>query len=283
MARKQSSTKAKQIGQRRNSRRAPSKAKSREGLGASLRGQQQCLPFEAEEHVERRGGKRKGAGRKRQGPRDRVSHAKRPSFKPEWPLHVTLRLKEGLPTLRCEPNMEIFRQVMRECCELEGFRVTDWSVQSNHAHMIVEAESQEAPAPHWRSTPPRPRCPPLPRPSPSLGRPPFGAQRQGRPSEGDGRGKGGQRGPPLARSEPSEGARRESSVRELCERAPRQSSATATTATEDASLRAPAPTQNPQSLTSSSSRIPLLSSTRSRTRWISSKTWAAVPSPLFTK
>jgi putative transposase len=144
MARKQSSTKAKQIGQRRNSRRAPSKAKSREGLGASLRGQQQCLPFEAEEHVERRGGKRKGAGRKRQGPRDRVSHAKRPSFKPEWPLHVTLRLKEGLPTLRCEPNMEIFRQVMRECCELEGFRVTDWSVQSNHAHMIVEAESQEA-------------------------------------------------------------------------------------------------------------------------------------------
>jgi hypothetical protein len=33
---------------------------------------------------------------------------------------------------------------MQECAEREGFRVVHWSVQSNHVHMIVEAEDQEA-------------------------------------------------------------------------------------------------------------------------------------------
>jgi ribonuclease HIII len=40
--------------------------------------------------------------------------------------------------------MEVFRQVMQECAEQEGFRVVHWSVQSNHVHMIVEADDQEA-------------------------------------------------------------------------------------------------------------------------------------------
>jgi hypothetical protein len=40
--------------------------------------------------------------------------------------------------------MEVFRQVMRECAEQEGFRVVHWSVQSNHVHMIVEADDQQA-------------------------------------------------------------------------------------------------------------------------------------------
>jgi REP element-mobilizing transposase RayT len=73
-----------------------------------------------------------------------VPHTKRARLKADWPLHVTLRLREGLPSLRCLVNMEIFREVMRECAEQEGFRVVHWSAQSNHAHLIVEADSQEA-------------------------------------------------------------------------------------------------------------------------------------------
>jgi putative transposase len=105
---------------------------------------QQSFRFELDKNGQRRGGKRKGAGRTRQGDRDRVSHAKRPHFDERWPLHVTLRVREGLASLRNTVCMEVFRQVMQECAEQEGFRVVHWSVQSNHVHMIVEAEDQEA-------------------------------------------------------------------------------------------------------------------------------------------
>jgi putative transposase len=105
---------------------------------------QQSFRFELDKNGQRRGGKRKGAGRTRKGDRDRVSHAKRPHFDERWPLHVTLRVREGLPPLRHTVCMEVFRQVMQECAEQEGFRVVHWSVQSNHVHMIVEAEDQEA-------------------------------------------------------------------------------------------------------------------------------------------
>ena len=40
--------------------------------------------------------------------------------------------------------MEVFRQVMRECCAQDGFRVVEWSVQHNHIHMLCEAEGKEA-------------------------------------------------------------------------------------------------------------------------------------------
>jgi REP element-mobilizing transposase RayT len=105
---------------------------------------QQSFRFELDKNGQRRGGKRKGAGRTRRGDRDRVSHAKRPHFDERWPLHVTLRVREGLASLRHTVCMEVFRQVMQECAEQEGFRVVHWSVQSNHVHMIVEAEDQEA-------------------------------------------------------------------------------------------------------------------------------------------
>jgi REP element-mobilizing transposase RayT len=105
---------------------------------------QQSFRFELDKNGQRRGGRRKGAGRTRKGNRDRVSHAKRPYFDKRWPLHVTLRVREGLPPLRHTVCLEVFRQVMQECAEQEGFRVVHWSVQSNHVHMIVEAEDQEA-------------------------------------------------------------------------------------------------------------------------------------------
>jgi REP element-mobilizing transposase RayT len=105
---------------------------------------QQSFRFELDKNGQRRGGRRKGAGRTRQGDRDLVSHAKRPRFDERWPLHVTLRVREGLASLRNTVCIEVFRQVMRECAEQEGFRVVHWSVQSNHVHMIVEADDQEA-------------------------------------------------------------------------------------------------------------------------------------------
>ncbi len=46
------------------------------------------------------GGKRKGAGRKPKGEKAGVSHAKRPALVARFPVHVTLKLVQGLPSLR---------------------------------------------------------------------------------------------------------------------------------------------------------------------------------------
>ena len=49
------------------------------------------------------GGPRKNAGRKRAGPRALVSHRTREVIGGKEPLHVTVRLMEGLPSLRRKP------------------------------------------------------------------------------------------------------------------------------------------------------------------------------------
>src|SRR5438105_8297162 len=46
------------------------------------------------------GGRRKGAGRKPKGPRERVSHKPRPRFDRPVPAHVTLRVREHVWNLR---------------------------------------------------------------------------------------------------------------------------------------------------------------------------------------
>ena len=46
------------------------------------------------------GGRRKGAGRKPKGERALNPRSRRPDFKADQPVHVTLRIAEGLPALR---------------------------------------------------------------------------------------------------------------------------------------------------------------------------------------
>jgi len=46
------------------------------------------------------GGKRKGAGRKPNGPRARLRHARRPVLKSRFPVHVTWRMRHGIWNLR---------------------------------------------------------------------------------------------------------------------------------------------------------------------------------------
>jgi hypothetical protein len=89
------------------------------------------------------GGKRKGAGRKPEGAR-RVSHARRPEFPARYPLLVTVRFIEGLPSLRDFATLEVFAQVVRGVNRREDFRIVEFSLQSNHAHLIVEAEGRVA-------------------------------------------------------------------------------------------------------------------------------------------
>jgi putative transposase len=89
------------------------------------------------------GGKRKGAGRKPKGTKAGVSHEKRVRFKPYQPLMVTMRLCEGLPSLRADREHEIVLAALA-ASERDDFRAAHYSVQSNHLHLIVEAAGHDA-------------------------------------------------------------------------------------------------------------------------------------------
>jgi len=93
-----------------------------------------------------RGGWRPGAGRPRG--RTRVAHTTRERFAPRFPIHVTLRLREGLGSLRRHKALQIMRQAVsasaRRGGEADAFRIVHFNLLSNHVHLVVEAASAAA-------------------------------------------------------------------------------------------------------------------------------------------
>jgi len=90
------------------------------------------------------GGKREGAGREPDGDKPGVSHLKRPEFPARHPVHVTMRLLAGVGYLRGYSRMRAIENALREAEERFGVRIVHYSIQGNHLHLIVEAESAEA-------------------------------------------------------------------------------------------------------------------------------------------
>ncbi len=90
------------------------------------------------------GGPRKGAGRKLQAEQGTVAHERRPRLSPHDPLHVTARLADGLPSLRQDAEITIFRSVLTQLIDRPNFRIVEYSVQSNHIHLIVEIDAPDA-------------------------------------------------------------------------------------------------------------------------------------------
>ncbi len=99
---------------------------------------QQDLPLPA-----RHGGARDGAGRKPKPGRRRVAHATRPVVKKDWPMHVTVRLKRGVPRLRNFTLATVLRRAFVNGCKKKGFRICQFSIQGNHVHLICEATDRE--------------------------------------------------------------------------------------------------------------------------------------------
>ena len=60
------------------------------------------------------------------------------------PVHVTLRVLPNLPSLREGRFVLEFRRSLAEASERGSFRVTHYSLQGDHAHMIVEEHGKEA-------------------------------------------------------------------------------------------------------------------------------------------
>ena len=95
-----------------------------------------------------RGGRRPGAGRKVvKGRRPNVAHRTRVVHKARHPVHVTLRLGRGLPSLRTQLIHGMLRSVLfgqRKRRYANAFQVVEFSIQDNHLHLIVEASGEEA-------------------------------------------------------------------------------------------------------------------------------------------
>jgi hypothetical protein len=85
------------------------------------------------------GGRRANAGRRRATRWAAPPHSRRPFHHARHPVHVTLRARQGLPSL-C--SVEIFAEVRRAlgAAGKVFFRVLQFSVQTDHVHLVVEAD-----------------------------------------------------------------------------------------------------------------------------------------------
>ncbi len=97
--------------------------------------------LQTELQFSRRGGRRKGAGRPRG---TRVSHAARPRFGRVTPVHVTLRMRDHVWNLRSRRSFRRIRSCFEKARGRFGARLVEFSVQGNHLHLILEADSDAA-------------------------------------------------------------------------------------------------------------------------------------------
>jgi putative transposase len=86
------------------------------------------------------GGRRSGAGRKPAPGRRPMPHRRRALHNPRCPVHVTLRAAAGLSSLR---GATVFGGLERAfaAASIGGFRLLQFSVQSDHLHLVVEADT----------------------------------------------------------------------------------------------------------------------------------------------
>src|SRR2546423_1563135 len=91
------------------------------------------------------GGKRKDAGRKKKGARAGTKHRRRAAFDgSRSPVQITLRVLPDVPSLRGEHLRKTIFDAIRRSNERGALAVTDFSILSNHMHLIVECAYRNA-------------------------------------------------------------------------------------------------------------------------------------------
>jgi REP element-mobilizing transposase RayT len=86
------------------------------------------------------GGRRPGSGRPPGPGRRAVPHRRRATHDPRCPVHVTLRTEVGVPSLRAEKPFAAIRCAFAAASR-NGVRLLHFSVQSDHLHLVVEADA----------------------------------------------------------------------------------------------------------------------------------------------
>jgi REP element-mobilizing transposase RayT len=84
------------------------------------------------------GGARRGAGRKPKGARAGVKHVRRGKLGGATPVLVTMKVLAGLANLRSARRVRCVLRGLRKACERFDTRIVEFSVQSDHVHLVVE-------------------------------------------------------------------------------------------------------------------------------------------------
>ena len=84
------------------------------------------------------GGRRKGAGRKRHT--TELQHLARGKLNFRHPAHITQRVVRGVGNLRGKQRFRIICDAVKAANARAGFRIVQFSVQSNHLHLLIEAD-----------------------------------------------------------------------------------------------------------------------------------------------
>ena len=110
---------------------------------------QTSLDFRRDKNGQKRGGRRKNAGRKPvhflpSGKRLHRRVRKRPSVSSRTPVHVVLRVTEAVGRLRRRHSYHAIRLAILTAAVLGLIRVVHVSIQRDHIHLLVEAASEQA-------------------------------------------------------------------------------------------------------------------------------------------
>ncbi|MBK9388351.1 MAG: transposase [Planctomycetes bacterium] len=71
-----------------------------------------------------------------------MPHRQRAAKKRGEPLHITVRLAEGLPSMRRGDALKLVLAALSASSDRHGMRIIHYSVQGNHLHLLVEADDR---------------------------------------------------------------------------------------------------------------------------------------------
>ena len=73
-----------------------------------------------------------------------LPHVARDDSDRRHPVHVTLRIVDGMPSLRSPQLYSVVEDALRAGSRRFGFSLVHYSAQGNHLHLIAEAEDRRA-------------------------------------------------------------------------------------------------------------------------------------------
>ncbi len=115
-----------------------------ESVDGEKRSRKRVRPKQLELELPMWGGARKGAGRKRIAAKRRVRHRRRGRLDKAHPVHVTLRMRGDVPSLRTREAWSVIVRVLRSARMRHGLTVNLYSVLGNHLHLIVEHDGGDS-------------------------------------------------------------------------------------------------------------------------------------------
>jgi putative transposase len=73
-----------------------------------------------------------------------VPHLTRQAFSRATPVHITLRVQPGIGHLRSQRSARALLNAFHKARVRFGVRIIHYSIQGNHLHLVVEADSAES-------------------------------------------------------------------------------------------------------------------------------------------